>query len=271
MDENTIRFENVGVRFQAGGKEVVALDDVSLSVRRGSFTSIVGPSGCGKTTLLRLCAGLESATDGRTHCHGKPVDRINTEVGFVTQESNLFPWMTLYQNVEFGLKVRGVPAAGRRQRIATQIEMVGLSGFEQLYPHQLSGGMQKRGSIIRTTVYEPDVILMDEPFGPLDAQTRMQLQDDLLRVWSQHQQTILFVTHDLAEAVTLSDQVVVMSGRPGRIKGVFPIDLPRPRDVYESHATPGFAETYDEIWSCFKSEVDTHADGRALAGSKATG
>jgi NitT/TauT family transport system ATP-binding protein len=167
------------------------------------------------------------------------------------------------------LKVRGFAPATRRERIMEQIEMVGLTGFEKHYPRQLSGGMQKRASIIRTMVYEPDIILMDEPFGPLDAQTKMQLQDDLLRLWSVRRQTIMFVTHDLSEAVTLSDQIVVMSGRPGRIKGVFPIGLSRPRNVYESHSMPGFTPKYDEIWSCFRSEVEPGAADRPdeLAGS----
>ena len=183
--------------------------------------------------------------------------KLNTEVGFVTQESNLWPWMTLYQNVEFPLRVRGVPARERRERVMEHIKMVGLSGFEKHYPHQLSGGMQKRASIIRTMVYEPDIVLMDEPFGPLDAQTKMLLQRDLLRVWDMRKQTIMFVTHDLVEAVALSDNVVVMSARPGRIKGVFPISVERPRDVFQIHAAEGFAEDYERIWSSFRSELDS--------------
>lgn len=269
MADQVIRFENVGLTFHGGGKSVPALDDVSFGVEDNEFTSIVGPSGCGKTTLLRLCAGLVFPTAGRAFCHGREVTKLNTEVGFVTQESNLFPWMTLYQNVEFPLRVRGVPAGERRERVMQQIEMVGLDGFEKHYPHQLSGGMQKRASIIRTMVYEPDVVLMDEPFGPLDAQTKMLLQRDLLRVWDVRKQTILFVTHDLVEAVALSDNVVVMSARPGRVKGVFPISVQRPRDVFQIHAAAGFAEDYERIWSCFRSELDPSAESpeRASAGS----
>lgn len=264
MADEVIRFDNVGITFRTAGKAVTAVDDVSFGVEEGEFTSIVGPSGCGKTTLLRFCAGLAVPTSGRTFCHGKPVDGINTEVGFVTQDSNLFPWMTLYQNVEFALQIRNVPARERSERVNSHIAMVGLTGFEKHYPHQLSGGMQKRASIIRTMVYEPDVILMDEPFGPLDAQTRMILQDDLLRVWDMKKQTILFVTHDLAEAVALSDNVVVMSARPGRVKGIFPVTIDRPRDVFQIHSANGFAENYDWIWSCFRDEVDPHA--RSTAG-----
>lgn len=268
MADHVIRFENVGLTFSGGGKSVLALDDVSFDVDDHEFTSIVGPSGCGKTTLLRLCAGLEFPTAGRAICHGKPVTKLNTEVGFVTQESNLFPWMTMYQNVEFPLRVRRVPVRERRERVMEHIEMVGLTGFENHYPHQLSGGMQKRASIIRTMVYEPDVVLMDEPFGPLDAQTKMLLQRDLLRVWSVRKQTILFVTHDLVEAVALSDNVVVMSARPGRVKGLFPISVERPRDVFQIHTAAGFAEDYERIWSSFKSELDPTAEPaeRAPAG-----
>jgi NitT/TauT family transport system ATP-binding protein len=255
MSTDVIEYRRLVKRFHAAGKEVTALDDVTLGVRRHEFVSVVGPSGCGKSTLLRLGAGLDFATQGDTLYQGTPLTGINTKVGFVTQESNLFPWMTLRQNIEFPLRVRGFDGAERGRRIEEYIAMVGLEGFEDHYPHQLSGGMQKRGSIARTLVYEPEVILMDEPFGPLDAQTRMVLQADLLRVAGLLQQTILFITHDLGEAVALSDRVVVMSARPGRIKGDFDIPLSRPRDVFEIHRQEGFAEIYGEIWECFRSEV----------------
>jgi NitT/TauT family transport system ATP-binding protein len=216
---------------------------------------VVGPSGCGKTTLLRLSSGLEPTTEGDTIYRGKPVEGINTDVGYVTQDSNLYPWMTLRQNVEFPLEIRGVAASERKERVDAYIEMVGLEGFEDHYPYQLSGGMQKRGSIIRTMVYDPRVILMDEPFGPLDAQTRMVLQADLLRIAEVRQQTILFITHDLTEAIALSDKVVVMSARPGVVKQVFSIPLSRPRDVFQIHEQEGFNDIYAEIWDSFRSEV----------------
>jgi NitT/TauT family transport system ATP-binding protein len=255
QSSDVIAYRNLVKRFYAAGGEVTALAGVSLEVRRHEFISVVGPSGCGKSTLLRLGAGLDFATEGETYFRGRPVTDINTDVGFVTQDSNLFPWMTLQQNVEFPLRVRGCNAAERRERAGEYLSMVGLEGFEKHYPHQLSGGMQKRGSIARTLVYEPEVILMDEPFGPLDAQTRMVLQADLLRVSSMSRQTILFITHDLNEAVALSDRVVVMTSRPGRVKGVFDIPLSRPRDVFQIHRQQGFAETYSEIWECFRAEV----------------
>jgi NitT/TauT family transport system ATP-binding protein len=253
--EQVIRYEGVSKRFVSRGALVTAVEDVSLSIRQHEFTSVVGPSGCGKTTLLRLAAGLEIATEGSTLYRGRPVTAVNTDVGYVTQDSNLYPWMTLRENVEFALEVRGLPAAERRERVAAFIELVGLTGFENHYPYQLSGGMQKRGSIIRTMIYDPSVILMDEPFGPLDAQTRMVLQSELLRIAAIRRQTILFITHDLTEAIALSDTVVVMSARPGRVKQVFRIPLSRPRDVFRIHEQDGFAETYGQIWECFRSEV----------------
>jgi NitT/TauT family transport system ATP-binding protein len=264
MQEHAIRFENINMSFQAKRKEVTALLDISLEIGRHTFTSIVGPSGCGKSTLLSLCAGLKFPSSGRTYCDGRAVEAVNTDIGFVTQDSNLFPWMTLRENVEFPLRVRGLSARDRRDRAQSQIDMVGLSGFEDHYPHQLSGGMQKRASIIRTLVYEPDVILMDEPFGALDAQTKLILQDELLRMWSTRKQTILFVTHDLTEAVALSDQVVVMTGRPGRIKGVFDVNLQRPRDVFQIHIQEGFADNYQQVWDCFRAEL-IEAEGPAAA------
>lgn len=255
MAQPVIEYEHITKRFWGRGTEVTALQDVSLTIGENEFTSVVGPSGCGKTTLLRLGAGLESVTEGRTLFRGVPVDGINTKVGYITQDSNLYPWMTLRQNVEFPLEIQGVPAGERRDRADEFINRVGLTGFENHWPYQLSGGMQKRGSIIRTMVYNPSVVLMDEPFGPLDALTRMVLQNDLLRIWGEKRQTILFITHDLTEAIALSDKVVVMSARPGRIKAVYDIPISRPRDVFQIHMQPGFSEIYGEIWKTIRSEV----------------
>ncbi len=260
-----IEYDHIWKRFFSQGREVVALQDVSLRVRRGEFTSVVGPSGCGKTTLLRLCAGFERTSEGRTCYEGEPVRDVNTRVGYITQDSNLYPWMTLRQNVEFPLELRGLGPRERRERADFYVDLVGLRGFEDHFPYQLSGGMQKRGSIIRTMIYDPEVVLMDEPFGALDAQTRMVLQHELLRIWSLRQQTILFITHDLTEAIALSDRVVVMSARPGTVKRAFPIPLSRPRDVFQIHTQPGFAETYAEIWESFRSEV-AGADESAQVG-----
>lgn len=263
MTDAVIKYEDVVKRFWSRGREVTALQDVTLEIRENEFTSIVGPSGCGKTTLMQMCAGLEMPSEGRMLYRGAPVDGINTDIGYVTQDSNLYPWMTLRQNVEFPLEIRGVPSKERREIAARWIQLVGLEGFENHWPHQLSGGMQKRGSIIRTMVYNPPVILMDEPFGPLDAQTRMVLQAELLRIWGEQQQTIVFITHDLTEAIALSDNVVVMSARPGHVTAVFEIPLSRPRDVFQIHRQAGFTEVYGEIWEKFRSEVV----GQTAAGS----
>lgn len=258
MDESqaVIRFEGVGVRFRApSGGVTEAIRDVDLDVRPNEFVCIVGPSGCGKTTLLRLCTGLIRPSTGRLLYKGRSVTGINTDAGFVTQESNLFPWRTLVENVEFPLESTLLGREERRREAMRLLELMDLTGFEDHYPYQLSGGMQKRGAIARTMVYDPDVILMDEPFGPLDAQTRMLLQHELLKLWSRKKKTILFVTHDLVEAIALADRVVLMTRRPGMIKQVFPVTLPRPRNVFEIHVQPGFAELYSRIWEHFKVEM----------------
>jgi NitT/TauT family transport system ATP-binding protein len=246
--------------FVTRGRLVQALTDVSLDVVAGEFLTIVGPSGCGKSTLLNLVAGLLPPASGQVLYKGAPVRGVNTEVGYVTQADNLYPWRTLRENVEFPLEVRGVSRAERRQRAAAFIERVGLGGFEDHYPYELSGGMRQRASIIRTLVYDPEVILMDEPFGPLDAQTRLILQDQLLGLWDAARKTIIFITHDLGEAVALADRVVVMTARPGRIKRICPVPLKRPRDLFHLHDHEQFRVTYDTLWDDLESEVRKSAD-----------
>ena len=251
-----IDLSNITKTYRSKGKTVLALKDVTLPVERGSFTTIVGPSGCGKSTLLKIIAGISLPYVGRLRFKGKEVTAINTDVGFITQDSNLFPWLTLIENVELALKIRGVSKEQRAQTARKFIDTMQLTGFETHYPFELSGGMQKRGSIIRTLIYDPDVILMDEPFGPLDAQTRLVLQDELLRIWDANKKTILFVTHDLTEAIALSDKVVLFTGRPGTVKRIFDVPLPRPRNVFEIHNEPGFNDLYHEIWDHFKTEIN---------------
>ena len=243
--------------FVTGGSRQakLALEDVNLKVGRGEFWSIVGPSGCGKSTILNLVAGLSGITDGQVLYDGKPVRGVNTRVGYVTQDDNLLPWRTLQANVELALELRGVGGRERASRAQELIRRVGLGGFEKHYPAELSGGMRKRASIIRTLIYDTDAILMDEPFGPLDAQTRLVLQDDLLSLWERLRRTILFVTHDLVEAIALSDKVVVMSASPGRIKHVYDVDIPRPRDVFHIHEAPGFSDIYDRLWADIREEI----------------
>jgi NitT/TauT family transport system ATP-binding protein len=251
-----IRFVDVKLAFANRDTELLALDGASFDVPPGKITTVVGPSGCGKTTLLRLASGLVTASAGTVIYKGVAVAGLNTSVGYVTQDSNLFPWLTTLGNVEFPLAIRGVPAKERHERAMDWLRLVGLDGFEDHYPSQLSGGMQKRVSIVRTLIYEPAVILLDEPFGALDAQTRMSLHHELLQLWQKQKSTMLFITHDLVEAITLSDQIVIMTRRPGRVKEIYKVPLARPRNVFEIYLEPGFDNAYATLWSYFKSEIN---------------
>jgi NitT/TauT family transport system ATP-binding protein len=258
MARTVLKFDNIQQEFLAPGQAspVKVLDGISFDVDAGRFVAVIGPSGCGKSTLLQMAAGLLRPTHGQVSHREKPVRGVNTEVGFVPQQAQLFPWKTLTENVELPLVLRGVSLSERRDRVASVLEAVGLTGFESYYPSQLSGGMQKRASIARTLVYGPDVILMDEPFGALDAQTRMVMQDDLQSLSQNANATVLFITHDIAEAVLLADNVVIMSNRPARILANVAINIPRPRNVFEAFRNPGFDEAYDSVWSVFKSQVE---------------
>jgi NitT/TauT family transport system ATP-binding protein len=232
-----------------------AVDGVSLTVSGGEFVSIVGPSGCGKSTLLGLIAGLTPVTAGRISVDGRAVDGVHPRLGFVFQRDALFPWKTVAENVGLPLLFRGVDAAATRARVADWIARIGLTGFERYHPHQLSGGMRKRVALAMTMVYEPEIVLMDEPFGALDVQTRNLMENDLLEIWAQLRRTVLFVTHDLEEAIALSDRIVVMTASPGRVKAVYPIGLPRPRSVTEIRFHPDFGRLYETIWKDLKDEV----------------
>src|ERR1051325_19471 len=243
--------------FQVRGRQVVAVDTMDLAVEEGELVTVVGPSGCGKSTLLNLVVGLLAPSGGQIVYRGRPVDGINTDIGYVTQKDNLLPWRTLVENVEIALEIRGVDKNERRRRALDLIGQVGLAGFEDHYPHELSGGMRQRANIIRTLIYDPELILMDEPFGPLDAQTRIVLQDQLLRLWRASRKTILFITHDLVEAITLADRVVVMTSRPGRVKHIAAVPIPRPRDVYQIHMSAEFREVYNRLWNELRPEVTT--------------
>jgi NitT/TauT family transport system ATP-binding protein len=259
-----VHFRDVYKAFIARGpaaRPLLALEDVSFEARAGEFVSLVGPSGCGKSTCLNLLAGLTEPSAGSVEHHGAPVGGVNTRVGYVTQDDNLLPWRPLLANVELGLEFRGVPGEERRRRALELIHLVGLGGFESHYPHELSGGMRKRAGIIRTLIYETDVVLMDEPFGPLDAQTRVILQDELQKLWERTRPTVLFVTHDLVEAIALSDRILVFSSRPGRIKREYRVDLPRPRDVFHIHETAGFSDLYDALWSDIRAEIQRAREG----------
>jgi NitT/TauT family transport system ATP-binding protein len=261
MPDPLVRFDDVRLVFDAAAAEVLALDGLTFDAPAGRITTLVGPSGCGKTTLLRLAAGLTKPSSGQVLYKGKALSGLNSEVGFITQESNLFPWLTAVENIEFPLTLSGMPKGERRERAMEWLRLVGLSGFERNYPAELSGGMQKRVSIARTLIYEPEVVLMDEPFGALDAQTRMMLHHELLQIWGKQKNTIIFITHDLVEAITLSDQIVVISKRPGRVRAAYRVPLRRPRNVFQIFLEPHFDDFYATLWSHFKSELP--AAGRA--------
>ena len=261
-----IQVENVSKTFQTSDEDKVgALENISLDIRHGEFVTVVGPSGCGKSTLIKLIAGLVSLSAGRITCQGEEVRGLNTKVGYVPQESKLFPWLTVEDNVAFGLDSKSYSKEERDQRVAHFIRLAGLSGFEKRYPSQLSGGMAKRASIVRALAYDPTVILMDEPFGPLDAQTRMILQDELLKIWEQKRQTIIFVTHDLVEAVALADRVVVMTHRPWTIRDVITVPMSRPRNIFEIHRQDGFDEAHAKLWNIFRHELNLKDDGSTAA------
>lgn len=255
-----IQVENVSKFFRTPSEGAIsALQEIDLNVSYGEFVTVVGPSGCGKSTLLKLIAGFSLPSSGRILYQGEEVRALNTKVGYVPQESKLFPWLTVEENVGFGLDPKRYSRPHRERQVQQFINLAGLAGFEKYYPSQLSGGMSKRASIVRALAYEPPVILMDEPFGPLDAQTRMVLQDELLKIWEQKRQTIVFVTHDLVEAVALADRVVVITHRPGKIKDIIDVTMQRPRNIFEIHRQEGFDEAYGRLWNIFRHELNIGA------------
>ncbi len=242
-----------------GGQTVEALGRITLSVDEGELVTLVGPSGCGKSSLLRIVAGLEPPTQGQVVFAGAPVAGPDARRGMVFQEYALPPWKTVAENVELGLKFRGVPKAERREITRKYIDLVGLRGFETRFPHELSGGMRQRCALARTLVNDPDLLLMDEPFAAVDAQTREILQEELLKIWGEQmplnqRKTVLFVTHSIDEAVFLSDRVVVMSSRPGAIKECFVNPLPRPRSE-ETRSWPEYLKARDHLWRLVKEEA----------------
>ncbi len=244
------------MRHQGRTGIVSALDKVNLSIEKGEFVTLVGPSGCGKSTLLNLISGLLEPSEGRLELDGVAICGIDRRIGYVTQSHNLFPWRTLLDNILFPLELAGVPRKERVQRAEHWLEIVGLRGFEQAYPHELSGGMRQRGNIVRTLIYEPQVILMDEPFGPLDAQNRITLQTLLLRIWKETRSTVIFITHDLMEAVALGDRVVLMGRRPGRVTHIEQVHVQRPRDIEHIHDDAEFRAIYDRIWNKLEKQTD---------------
>lgn len=249
-----LQFRDVSKTFQTQRGTVNAIGHITVDVRDGEFLTIVGPSGCGKSTLLNLLVGLEKPTGGSILLDGRPeIDR--TKIGYVMQNDNLYPWRTLQQNVEFPLEIRGIPAPERNRIARDYLAKVQLSGFEDRYPYELSGGMRQRGNIVRALSYSPRVLIMDEPFGPLDAQTRLLLQQQLLDIWSQEKKTVIFITHDLHEAIALGDRVMVLTRRPGSVKDVHDIHLPRPRDIRHIHEHPEFRRLLSKLGDQLEEEI----------------
>jgi NitT/TauT family transport system ATP-binding protein len=239
---------------KATGGEVEALRDISLQVDEGEFVAIVGASGCGKTTFLRILDGLIDKSNGEVSLDGRSVTRPGPDRGFVFQSDSLFPWRTVIDNVIFGLEVQGKPRKPSVDRAMEYIKLVGLTGFEKHYPHELSGGMRQRANLARALTVDPKLLLMDEPFAALDAQTREIMQQELLRIWNADRKTVIFITHQIDEAIFLADRVFVFTVRPGRVKSVIPVPFPRPRNL-EIKRTPEFIGVVDQVWRLIEDEV----------------
>ena len=242
-----ISVQHVRKTFALKNEEFVALDDVSLDIADNEFVTVVGPSGCGKSTLMNVLAGLETPTSGHARVDGADVTGPGPERGVIFQQYALFPWLTVRKNIEFGLKVAGLAKAARREKAEHFIDLVGLGQFADALPKMLSGGMKQRCAIARAYAVDPSILLMDEPFGALDALTRVTLQEQLLDTWSREQRTVMFITHDVDEAVFLANRVVVMAARPGRIYDVVDVDLPYPR-TEEVRLSPEFAALRNRVW-----------------------
>ena len=252
-----LELTSVSKTYRRRGETVHALDAVSFSAQFGEFICLLGVSGCGKSTLLQILAGLEHADGGEVRMEGEPITECHPEASVVFQEHGLFPWMTVERNVEFNMKARGVGKTERGRVAHDFIDRVGLAGFEQRYPHELSGGMRQRVGIARALTTRPRLLLMDEPFGALDAQTRSVMQSQLLELWQAYRATVGVVTHSVDEAVFLADRSVIMSPRPGRVRSIVPVDLPRPRD----RADPRFGQCVGEVLALI------HDDLRQLVGA----
>ena len=257
-----ISLAGVGKRFVTRDREIEALQPIDLAIHDHEFVALVGPSGCGKSTILNLIAGLLQPSGGVVSYDGVAVSELNRQVGYMTQKDTLLPWRTAADNIRIALELkrRAVPRAEANARVAQMIDLVGLNGFERHYPAELSGGMRKRVGLARTLIYEPETLLMDEPFGALDAQLKLLMLDQLQELTRQRRMTVVFVTHDLGEAITLADRVVVFSARPGRIRTIRSVDLPRPRDVFRIRFTEDFSHLHEALWDELKDEVARGTD-----------
>lgn len=252
LDEVTVTF----AARSGGGSTYTAVRDTTLSIARGEFLSVVGPTGCGKSTLLNVAAGLLKPSAGTVLVHGAPLEGLNRHAGYLFQADALMPWLNAVDNIAIGLIYRGMRRDEAREQARDWLARVGLSAHGERYPHQLSGGMKKRVALAQTLILDPEILLMDEPFSALDIQTRQLMENELLDLWSADRKSVVFITHDLEEAIALSDRVVVLSAGPGtRPIGEYRIDLPRPRDVAEIRLTPRFVELHSDIWHAMKDEV----------------
>jgi sulfonate transport system ATP-binding protein len=252
-----IELKGVSKEFDARGVRMLALDTIDLAVEAEEFVALVGPSGCGKSTVLNLVSGLLRPTRGEVRYDGAPVSGPNRRVGYMTQKDTLLPWRTVEDNIGIALelKCRAVPSGERRERVSAMMDLVGLSGFAHHYPAELSGGMRKRAALARMLIYEPETFLLDEPFGALDAQLKLIMHQELLRLTRARKLTVVFVTHDLAEAITLADRVLVFTGRPGRIRAERKIPFGRERDAVRLRFLPEFGALHEELWDELKDEV----------------
>lgn len=254
--EPAIELRSVTKRFATPkGGIYTAVRDLTVAVAPGEFCAVVGPTGCGKSTTLGLISGLERPSVGEVLVAGKPVAGITEGIGYVFQTDAVFPWKTVLENIAAGPRYHGVRGAEARARAREWISRVGLAGFEDRFPHQLSGGMRKRVGLAQSLINEPRILLMDEPFSALDVQTRTLMEDELLALWASTSASVVFVTHDLEEAIALADRVVVLTAGPGTVKGSFEVDLPRPRNVAEIRFQPRFSQIYEAIWSQLRDEV----------------
>lgn len=249
--QSILQLKNINKKFPIEGKELQILKDINLDIKDGEFISIVGASGCGKSTLLKMIIGLHSVSEGDIIIRGNKDGATNTKVGIAFQEARLLPWLSVYENIEFGI-TKKLSKDESKQQVEELIELVGLKGFENAYPRQLSGGMQQRVSIARALVSDPDILLLDEPFGALDALTRINMQNEVLKIWKHKKKTMILVTHDIDEAIFLSDRIIVLSSRPGEIKQIIEVNDTRPRDRSSSN----FVHTRKKIYKEFFDETD---------------
>lgn len=255
-DKRRIEVRALDKSFGSGERRVIAVDRVSFKIRQGEFVALLGPSGCGKSTILNMVAGLLAKSGGDIFIDGEPMEfgRVNRKIGYVFQRDTVFPWRTVEANIGYGLEIAAVPKPERAARVHAAIAQAGLDGFAKSFPRMLSGGMRQRVALMRTLITRPEILLMDEPFGALDTHTKLEMHRILLDLWEEGRQTVLFVTHDLGEALTLADRIILLSARPGRIKDDFAVPFPRPRDAVALRETPEFGQLFSHIWHALGEE-----------------